>query len=241
MNIIQEKIDFQGTVKSTYKQMGKAIADYSMLSDGDKVLIGLSGGMDSLSLLTLFKMRQERIPIDFEIMACFVDTNFIKTEKEKLADYCNLLGIKFIIKELKLDRDAVNCFWCSWNRRKILFDTARDYGYNKVALGHNLDDIAETTLLNLFFNGEISTMKPKVELFEGKLTIIRPLCYLDKRKITYLFSKLSLPPMQYECFYGKNSKRAIVKDIVKKLEIDYPFVKKNIFGALGRIRKEYLL
>jgi tRNA(Ile)-lysidine synthase TilS/MesJ len=221
--------------------MGKAIADYNMLSAGDRVLIGLSGGMDSLSLLTLFKMRQERIPIDFEIMACFVDTDFIKTDKEKLKDYCNLLGVKFVINEIKIDRDKINCFWCSWNRRKILFETARDYNCNKVALGHNLDDIAETTLLNLFFNGEISTMKLKVELFKGKLTIIRPLCYLDKRKIAYLASKLYLPIMQYECFYGKDSRRAMVKDMIKKLEVDYPFVKKNIFGALGRIRKDYLL
>jgi tRNA 2-thiocytidine biosynthesis protein TtcA len=97
MNTIQEKADLKGIVKSAYKQMGKAIADYNMLSAGDRVLIGLSGGMDSLSLLTLFKMRQERIPIDFEIMACFVDTDFIKTDKEKLKDYCNLLGVKFVI------------------------------------------------------------------------------------------------------------------------------------------------
>jgi tRNA 2-thiocytidine biosynthesis protein TtcA len=241
MNIIQEKTDFRGIVKYAYKQMGKAIAEHNMLSEGDKVLIGLSGGLDSLSLLTLFKMRQERIPIDFEITACFVNTDFIKADKEKLIDYCNLLGVKFVIKELSIDRDRINCFWCSWNRRKILFETARDYGCNKVALGHNLDDIVETTLLNLFFNGEISTMKPKVELFAGKLTIIRPLAYLDKKRITYLASKLCLPVMQYECFYGKDSRRAMVKDMVKKLETDYPYIKKNIFGALGRIRKDYLL
>lgn len=241
MNTTEAKVDFRGIVKYVYKQMGRAIGVYKMVAEGDKVLIGVSGGLDSLALLTLFKMRQARIPIDFEIMACFVNTDFIKVDREQLLDYFNSLGVKFVVKELKIDKDQVNCFWCSWNRRKILFEAARDYGCNKVALGHNLDDIAETTLLNLFFNGEISTMKPKVELFEGKLTIIRPLCYLEKKKITYFSSKLSLSPMQYACAYGKDSRRAVVKDIIKGLEKDHPDVKKNIFGALGRIRKDYLL
>jgi tRNA 2-thiocytidine biosynthesis protein TtcA len=238
----KEKIEFKGIVKYAYKEMGRAIADYKMLSNGDKVLIGLSGGIDSLSLLTLFKMRQQRIPIDFEIMACFVDSDFIKVDKQSLIDYCNSLEVKLIIKELKLDKDEINCFWCSWNRRKIIFETAAQYHYSKIALGHNLDDSAETILLNLFFNGEISAMKPKVELFKGKLTIIRPLVYLDKKKITYLGRQgLYLPVSQYQCAYGKDSKRALAKDIIKKLEKDYPFVKKNIFGAMGRIRKDYLL
>lgn len=241
MPALEEKIELRGVTKFVYKTMGKAIADCNMLSQGDRILIGVSGGIDSLSLLKLFQMRQLRIPIDFEIMACFVNTNFIKLNKEALLDYANSIGVKLVVKELNLDEDKINCFWCSWNRRKILFETARDYQCNKIALGHNLDDIIETTLMNLFFNGEISTMKPKVELFEGKLTVIRPLCYVEKEKIIDFSSKFPFPNTQYECTYGKDSRRESMRAIIKDLAKEYPYVKKNIFGALGRVRKEYLL
>ncbi|MEI8348805.1 MAG: ATP-binding protein [Candidatus Omnitrophota bacterium] len=241
MFTVTEKIELKGTIKGIYKTMGRAIADYGMVCSGDRVLVGVSGGVDSLSLLQLFKMRQERIPIDFEIVACLVNTNFIKVNQEALADYCRALEIDFVVKELSLDADEVNCFWCSWNRRKILFEVARDLRCNKVALGHNLDDIVETTLLNLFFLGEISSMKPKVELFEGKVTIIRPLCYLEKTKIKDFASRFSFPVTQYECAYGKDSRRAAMRELIGRLESEYPFVKKNIFGALGRVKKDYLL
>lgn len=241
MKATKEKIEFKGLVKHVYKTMGAAIADYGMVKDGDKVLIAVSGGFDSLLLLKLFQMRQARIPIDFEIAVCFVDTNFIKIDKNALKCYVKSLGIEYIVKKLSLKKKEINCFWCSWSRRKVLFETARAGGFNKVALGHNLDDIIETTLLNLFFNGEISTMKPRSELFHGKLTIIRPLCYLEKAKIIEVTQKFSFPDTQYDCPYGGNSARKRVREIIKNLEADHPDIKKNIFGALGRIRKDYLL
>lgn len=239
--LMKGKIEFKGIVKHVYKTMGTAIADYSMVKDGDRVLIAVSGGFDSLVMLKLFQMRQARIPIDFEIAACFVDTNFIKIDKKTLKKYVESLGIEYIVKELKLKKKEISCFWCSWSRRKILFETARAGGFNKIALGHNLDDIIETTLLNLFFNGEISTMKPKVELFRGKVTVIRPLCYLEKAKITEVTPNFSFPDTQYDCPYGGNSARSKVREVIKNLEADYPDIKKNIFGAMGRIRKDYLL
>ncbi|MFA5271153.1 MAG: ATP-binding protein [Candidatus Omnitrophota bacterium] len=241
MNLVDKKAEFKGLVKYAYKTMGTAIADYGMLKDGDRVLIGVSGGSDSLLLLKLFQMRQARIPIDFEIAVCFVDTNFIKINKAALKRYVKFLGIEYIVKELKLKKSEINCFWCSWSRRKIIFEAARAGGFNKVALGHNLDDIIETTLMNLFFNGEVSTMKPKVELFHGKLTVIRPLCYLEKTKIIEAVSRFSFPDTQYDCPYGGNSARKKVREVIKNLEADYPDIKKSIFGALGRIRKDYLL
>jgi tRNA 2-thiocytidine biosynthesis protein TtcA len=236
-----EKIELKGIIRHVYKTMGRAAADFGMVKDGDRVLIAVSGGLDSLLLLKLFKERKARIPIDFEIAACFVDTNFIKIDKKALKSYVESLGIEYIEKELTIKKEEINCFWCSWSRRKILFETARDGNFNKVALGHNLDDIAETTLINLFFNGEISTMKPKVELFGGRLTVIRPLCYLEKKKITEAAAGFSFPDTQYDCPYGKRSERRAVKEIIEKLETAHPDIKKNIFGALGRIRKDYLL
>jgi len=239
--MLTEKVTLKGIIRHVYKTMGQACADYGMVKDGDRVLIGVSGGLDSLLLLKLFQMRQARIPIDFEIAAFFVDTNFIKIDKSALKSYVKSLGIEYITEGLKLKKSEINCFWCSWSRRKIIFEAARANGFNKVALGHNLDDIIETTLMNLFFNGEVSTMKPKVELFHGKLTIIRPLCYLEKAKIIEAVSRFSFPDTQYDCPYGGNSARKKVREVITNLEADYPDIKKNIFGALGRIRKDYLL
>ncbi len=241
MKPTRERIELKGIVRHAYKTIGRACADFSMIKDGDRILIGVSGGLDSLMLLKLFKERQARIPIDFEIAACFVDTNFIKINKKALKKYVESLGIEYIEKELKIKKNEINCFWCSWSRRRLLFETARDRNFNKVAFGHNLDDIIETTLLNLFFNGEISTMKPKIELFGGRLTVIRPLAYLEKKKIAEASGLFSFPNTQYDCPYGKKSERKTVREIIGSLAAEHPDVKKNIFGALGRIRKDYLL
>ncbi|MCM8831611.1 MAG: hypothetical protein NC918_05440 [Candidatus Omnitrophica bacterium] len=237
----KNKINLKGIVKYAYKKMGKAIADYNMLSSNDKLLVAVSGGVDSLCLLKLLLIRKERVPINFEMIVCFVDTDFIKIDKDALFAYLDKSKVKYVIKNLAFGKTKIDCFWCSWNRRKIIFETAKEYSCNKVVLGHNMDDIVETILLNLFFNGEISAMKPKIELFGGKLTIIRPLCYIEKKDIINLATKLNISIMQYECLYGKNSKRQKVKDIIGLLHSISPTVKKNIFRAIYRIRKDYLL
>lgn len=237
----KERIPLKGRVRIVYKQMGKAIADYDMLADGDKILIGVSGGVDSLMLLKLFQMRQSKIPIKFDIIACFIDTNFINIKKRALFDYFKSCNVDYVVKKLVIDKDDINCFWCSWNRRKLLFKTARKHHCNKIALGHNLDDTAETMLLNLFHLGEISTMSPKVSLFNGEITVIRPLCYLYKRMIDGAAEDFSFPPTQYQCRYGKDSRRQWVKDIITKVEEEIPFVKKNIVRSLKRIKEDYLV
>jgi len=241
MDILTERVELIGIMRYVYKTMGRAISDYGMLKDKDRVLVAVSGGLDSLSLLKLFVMRKARIPIDFEIVACFVDTNFIKVDKDILINYFNLNGIEYVTKEMSIAKDEINCFWCSWNRRKALFETAREYKCNKLALGHNLDDINETTLMNMFFNGEITTMPPKVELFEGALTVIRPLCYIEKSKIEEFSRQFDFPDTQYKCPYGQDSQRHAIGEIIEKLHEKYPFVKKNIFCSLKRIRKDYLV
>ncbi len=241
MDTLTERVELTGIARYVYKAMGRAISDYGMLKDKDRVLVAVSGGLDSLSLLKLFIMRKARIPIDFEIVVCFVDTNFIKVDKDMLISYFNSSGIQYAVKELALAKESINCFWCSWNRRKALFETAREHKCNKLALGHNLDDINETTLMNMFFNGEITTMPPKVELFNGALTVIRPLCYIEKEKIEDFSGQFDFPDTQYKCPYGQESQRYAIKEIIEKLHEKYPFVKKNIFCSLKRIRKDYLV
>lgn len=238
---MKEKIEFKGPVRYVYKKMGRAIADYSMLSAGDKVLVGVSGAPDSLALLELFRMRKQRIPIHFDFIACFIETDFVKADKEALRTHFEDAGFSYVFKTLADAGEGDNCFWCTIGARKILFEVAREHGCNKIALAHNLDTIAETTLKNLFFKGEIGTMKPKIELFDGSLSIIRPLCYLNREEIAQFISYFIFPDTKYCCLCGKDLQREKVMEMIKDLSLQYPFLKKNIFGALGRIRKDYLL
>ncbi|RLA92655.1 MAG: tRNA 2-thiocytidine(32) synthetase TtcA, partial [Deltaproteobacteria bacterium] len=137
----KDKLPLRGIVKYVYKKMGAAILDYNMLSEGDRILVGVSGGKDSLSLLKLFLMRKRRVPIEFSFIACFIESEFIDVDKDTVFSYCQDNGIPFVTATLCIDEKEMNCFWCSWNRRKLLFELASEHNCNKVALGHNLDDI----------------------------------------------------------------------------------------------------
>lgn len=240
-SITKEEIAFKGPVKYVYKKMGRAIADFKMLSQGDKVLINVSGSPDSLALVELFLLRKQRIPIDFDFLICCIDTNFIQVNKEIVHQHLEHLEVPYIIKSLSLNEKEIDCFSCSLRRRKILFETAREYRCNKIALSHNLDDTIETTMMNLFFKSEVSTMKPKLELFNGEITLLRPLCYLTKDEIMQFVLCFDFPDTGYRCRFGNDSQRDLIKEMIKNLNAQYPFIKQNIFGALGRIRKDYLL
>lgn len=235
------KIPFNGIIFDVYKKMGEAIFAYNMLNPGDRVLIGVSGGVDSLSLVKLFQIRKRNIPIKFDLLACMVDTNFIKLDKQEIIDYVKSCDIDCLVKDLTIEQKDRNCFWCSWNRRKILFQTAKEYNCNKIALGHNLDDIVETILMNMFFSGQISAMKPKQELFKGKLSIIRPLCYLEKSEIIDFSKRFTFPIAKDNCQYADDSSRQFIRDIMPILDKESKQIKTNIFRSLGRIREDYLL
>ena len=127
---------------------------------------------------------------------------------------------EYLFKKINvLDKNKkLNCFWCSWNRRKILFETAGSIGCNKVALGHHKDDIIETTLLNLLFLGEFSTMNPRQELFRGKITIIRPLCHVEERAIMKFAKESGFPAQLYKCPNSQNSQRRHLKEFIKDIE-----------------------
>ena len=176
-----EKVSVSGHIKTVYKLMGRALADHKMLNDGDHVMVAVSGGIDSLSLLKLFLIRQTHLKIRFKITAVFVDMDFVQFDKDTLIKYFQDEGVDYIIKPLSFTGQEMSCFWCSWNRRKILFETAGAIKANKIAFGHHLDDIAETILMNMFYRGEVSTAPANLEMFKGELRIIRPMCYIEKK------------------------------------------------------------
>ncbi len=238
-------MNISGPLYFTTKKVGKAIWDYRMLGDGDKVIIGVSGGKDSLCLLRILNERAKFVPIHFEMIACFVDMGFSWIDKEILIRHFEELSVPHVIvkapEQWNSEDGEFGCFWCSWNRRKALFDLAKDIKANKIALAHHMDDIIETMLLNLFFQGEIGTMQPRQEMFEGELDIIRPLAYVEEDELLQLSQHLQLPVIASQCPVGDRSKRKLVKGIIEELVGHNKNVKKNIFRSLTRVRAEYLL
>lgn len=227
------------------KRVGKAIIDYNMLSDGDKILVAVSGGKDSLTLLRVLNDRKKFVPIKYELLAVHIDMGYPCHHPKILSGYFKQLGINYHIEKIDIlkgkSRKDISCFWCSWNRRKALFEAADRFGCSKVALGHHQDDIVETVLLNLFFHGEISAMSPKQELFGGKIVIIRPLCYVQEDMITRFAKQADFPHHKCACPNSITSRRTKITGIIKDMERICPDVKKNIFRSLKRIKKDYLL
>ncbi|HNQ47030.1 MAG TPA: ATP-binding protein [Syntrophorhabdus sp.] len=229
----------------TSKKVGKAIWDYRMLQEGDKVLVAVSGGKDSISLVKIMKDRTKFVPIKYDVMACFVDMGFKWVNKDILIRYFEEESIPFVIahppESWKGDEESFGCFWCSWNKRKALFDTAHNLGCTKIAFAHHMDDIIETMLLNLFFQGEIGTMQPFQDMFEGDLAIIRPLAYVEEKELLKLSRQMNLPIIASACPHSKTSKRYLLKGMIAELKKHNRNVKKNIFRSLQRVREEYLL
>ena len=145
----------------------------------------MSGGKDSLTLLRIMRERLRFVPIEYEIVACHVDMGFDWVDTDLLKKHFEEEGVPYVIAKPGggwEPHDRFTCFWCSWNRRKVFFSLMAETGCSKLALGHHMDDIVETVLLNLLFNGEIGTMKPYQEMFGGEFAIIRPLAYVQEKE-----------------------------------------------------------
>ena len=228
------------------KKVGKAIWDYKMIRDGDRILLAVSGGKDSLSLLRILMERAKFVPIKYELIACHVDMGFEWVNKEQLVEHFEELGVPYIIAgpgeaQKKKDGEPFGCFWCSWTRRKALFATAKKAGCSKLAFGHHMDDVIETLMMNIFFNGEICTMRPYQEMFRGEMAIIRPLAYLEERELERLARRLDLPVIKSRCPHSETSKRKLVKGMIEEAVRHSRNAKKNLFRSLQRVRPEYLL
>jgi tRNA 2-thiocytidine biosynthesis protein TtcA len=229
------------------KAVGRAIADYDMIQDGDRVLVAVSGGKDSLTLLRMLSRRRKFAPIEYGLEALYVDLGYGTSPEieEQLGDFCRKEDVAFHVKKndvtKDLSRGKVNCFWCAWNRRKVLFSAAKEFRCRKLALGHHKDDIVETILMNLFFEGEISAMAPAQPLFKGALTLIRPLAYVEEADIECFVRAAGFKTTRCGCAHAGMTQRAFVKNLVFCAQEVAPGVKTNIVRSLQRIKKDYLL
>lgn len=228
--------------------MGKAIHRYGLIQDGDRILVGVSGGKDSLTLLTLLLERAKRVPIHYDLLAVHVDLGFESSGADMLKEFFEAKKIAYHIEPTQIaelangpDNRENPCFLCSWERRKRIFTLAQRFGCNKVAFGHHKDDIIETLLLNMFYSAEISTMLPVQPMFDGKITLVRPLALLEEKKIERFAKEMGLPYFPCGCPASGRSKRKKVKELIGALERENGRVKGNIFRALSNIKLDYTL
>jgi len=223
------------------RKINKAIRDYSLIEDGDKIAVAVSGGKDSLTLLHLLHWRRNFVPQKYELIAVNVQTDYgYGASRETLEAIFQREGLPYVFEHVSLkegsrvDKEPLNCFWCSWNRRKALFLTAHRLGCNKLAFAHHADDAAATLLLNLFYHGRVEGMKPKLEFFGGVITVIRPLIYVEESEILRFARAAKLMLAVDDCPLKKATKRARMKELVKALERELPQIKVNLLKvALG--------
>ena len=219
-----------------------------MLHDGDRIIVGVSGGADSLTMMWMLVERLPRIPINFELFPVYVDPGFEGGFSESLKTYTADIGLSLRVELTDygiLGHSAVNrenpCFLCSRLRRKRLFEIADELGCNKLALGHNKDDIIETFFLNICYAGEISTMVPSQKFFQEKFTVIRPLAYADGNLIRAFAGEQRFPEFVNACPSAKRSKRQEIKVVLNQLYRSNKKIKGNIFRAMSHVKLEYLL
>lgn len=236
------------TYKSLNRSVGRALHKYEMISDGDRIAVGLSGGKDSLTLMAVLTERRARVPVNYDLTAIYIDPGFPGSFKEPLEAYCERSGYPLRVETsdyglLAHSQDNLEnpCFLCSRLRRKRLFEIADELDCNKLALGHNKDDIIETLFINMCYSGEISTMVPAQPMFKGMFTVIRPLAYTDEHTIRRFVSESRFPEFINPCPTAQTSKRKEIKTILNELYRSNRKVKGNIFRALSRVKPEYLL
>lgn len=228
--------------KKIRKQFGRATLGYSMFNDGDKILVALSGGKDSLTLLQLLAERSRIFKPSISIVAAHVTMVNIpyKANIEYLREFCSGLGVEFHLLESgfnsSTDTRKSPCFLCSWNRRKALFTLAQEKGCNKIALGHNMDDFIETMLMNITFQGTFSAMSPVMTMEKFPITIIRPLCLTNESDIELYAKESSFPPQNKNCPYEDSTNRKAMKDMLERLESLNPEARYNLWGAMGNIQ-----
>ena len=244
-----QKMEGYRLPKSINRKIGRAMHDFGMLEDGDRVVVAVSGGIDSMVTAWLLQSWKKKAPIDYELMAVHIDNGFgqpnspVSGPVELIQQQLDYFSIPLVILAA-LPEDAgieKTCFICARNRRKQLFDFVRLHGGTKLALGHHKDDLIETFFINVLYGGNISTMVPRQELFSGKLSIIRPLAYIEKKDIKSIADRTGIIPVKNLCPLAGDTRRDKLRDILDDIYNEIPDAKGSIFSALGNVRDGYML
>lgn len=228
------------------QRFNKGVVKYRLIEDGDKILIGLSGGKDSLALLELLARRSRILKPRFSVVAVHIGMTNIpyKSDLDYLKNYAEGFGISFIHYETSFDPSTDTrkspCFLCSWNRRKALFTVAKEQGCNKIALGHHMDDILETLLMNVTFQGAFSAMPPLLKMKKFDMSIIRPMCLIHEADLIEMASIRGFRKQIKNCPYESQSNRSDMKAILKSLEKLNPEARYSLWGSMTNVQEELL-
>lgn len=233
------------------KQVTRAITDYGMIEDGDRVMVGLSGGKDSWALIEILDVLQKRAPIDFSIVAVTVDSGYKDYKHGLITEACKARGWELRIEHTTigeqmddiLDAGDTPCSLCARLRRGVLYRVADEVGATKIALGHHLDDFVETLLLNVFFAGALMAMPARLVSDSGKHVVIRPLVYVTEADARAYTQEVALPVIGCCCpACGDLSlQRQRVKRLIMDLEREHPQVKASMMKALTNVKPRHLL
>lgn len=223
--------------------MRKAIQEFDMIKDGDKIGVGVSGGKDSVALLTGLQLLRRFIGIDFEIVGLTLDPCFngVETDYGKIEEHCEKLGIPYVVKRTQIGEVVFNvfkedhpCSLCARMRRGALHDLAKEQGCNVVALGHHYDDAVETFMMNLFNEGRLGCFQPNSYLSRKEIRLIRPMVFATEKEVSAAVKKAELPVVKSKCPVDGYTNRQKTKDFLRELEHNDPGITYRIFGAMRR-------
>lgn len=252
---MKEVGEIENSIRTTYKKsiwtkFVKAINDFDLIEDGDKIAIGVSGGKDSLLLVKLFHELKKDKSKNFEFKAVSLNPGFRESDLNNFKRNLENLNIDCAIIDTNIWEIANEkaqdypCFLCAKMRRGILYRKVEEFGYNKLTLGHHFDDMIETTMINILYAGTVKTMTPKVKSSSGNLSLIRPLIYVREADIIDYTKENGIRPMNCGCTIeaGKtSSKRKEVKELLRSLEEQNPGIKQSIFNSMKNINLDYVL
>ena len=238
-------------LKPLARRVGRAIEDFGMIQDGDRILCGMSGGKDSYAMLHLLDYLRRRAPVRFELLAVTVDQGYRGFQTGVLERYFKEKGYAYHIERTNIAEviddtmplGDTHCSMCARLRRGVLYRLAPGLGCNKIALGHHADDLLETLLMSQFYNGEICSMPPVLEARDGQNVVIRPLCYVWEEEIIRFTAEAGFPVICCACpACGDNSlKRKQMKLLLQRLEAEHSGIKASMLRALSNIRTGHLL
>ncbi len=257
MNDITQPIQFEhfstnfNRLRGRLEQhVGRAIGDYNMIEEGDTVMVCMSGGKDSYTLLEILRTLQKRAPIDFRLIAMNLDQKQPGFPDHVLPDYFKSIGVEYrietqdtysIVKE-KIPEGKTTCSLCSRLRRGIIYRVAGELGANKIALGHHRDDMIETLFLNMFFGGKLKAMPPKLVTDKGDHVVIRPLAYCAEKDIARFARGMEFPIIPCNlCGAQENLQRQNIKEMLTAWERQYPGRSQTIFTAMQNVKPSHLL
>lgn len=217
----------------------RAVDEYNLIEEGDKIAVGVSGGKDSVLLAAALKNLQLFYPKKFELVAVSLDMTGGKTDFSKIKEFFDSIGLEYkivttnifeVVFDVRHEKNP--CSLCSKMRRGVLASTVSEMGFNKIALGHHADDLIETFFLSMFFEGRLSTFSPKTYLSNTKITQIRPLILTEEKNISATCKKLNIPIVKNACPVDKTTKRQYIKQKIDDLKKEIPFAKERILGAI---------